>query len=55
MATKRLNADSFAKQAIPPLQPVINVNLAADVVQQAPPVQKQMPAPLKKALGIDQS
>lgn len=52
--TKKLDADSFAKQAAPPLQPVVTGNLAAGVTQTPLPVQQQMPAPLKKSLGIDQ-
>ncbi|WP_426615745.1 hypothetical protein [Bradyrhizobium sp. McL0616] len=52
--TKKLDADSFAKQAAAPLQSVVSGNMAAGVTQTPQPVQQQMAAPLKKALGIDQ-
>ena len=52
--TKKLDADSFARQAAAPLQPVVSGNLAAGVTQTPLPAQQQMAAPLKRALGIDQ-
>ncbi|UFW82847.1 hypothetical protein BjapCC829_22930 [Bradyrhizobium barranii] len=52
--TKKLDADSFARQVAAPLQPVVDFNGAAGVTQTPLPAQQQMAAPLKRALGIDQ-
>ena len=54
--TKKLDADGAAKQVTEAGQPGSDFHVTtAHDPRQAPPVKRQMPASLKKALGIDQS
>jgi len=51
---KKLNTDSFAKQAAAPLQPVADFRIGAGVPndpRQAAPTKTPLPADLARALG----
>ncbi len=51
---KTLTAETAAKHVAESTQPVADFNAAANVKQPVPPVKTPLPAPLERALGINQ-
>jgi hypothetical protein len=51
---KTESAESAAKKLIANMQPVADFNAAANVKQPEPPAKTPLPAPLERALGINQ-
>jgi len=50
----KTTVEEFAKRATAELQPAVTFNAAANVKQPVLPAPSPMPAPLEKALGINQ-
>jgi hypothetical protein len=54
MPIRSLTAETAAKHVTESMKPVADFNAAANVKQPEPPAKTPLPAPLERALGINQ-